>query len=141
MFGRIINTSLKWPNPKPKSKIKTLGTCLYCCIEQIFINRLINVWIFFQFIDWKFKWELTFLKLYPQIKEFKIASHCITFLSVVYCRRVTRGGREGGGLPCPFSKIGKRCPNLGKKCPDCGHLWWDFSFKMQFLRVSRQQNR
>ena len=35
---------------------------------------------------------------------------------------VTRGGR-GNGLPSPFSKIGKKCPNLGKKCPDCGHLW------------------
>ena len=34
-------------------------------------------------------------------------------------RCVTRGGR-GGGLPCPFSKIGKRCPNLEKN---------DFSYK------------
>ena len=24
---------------------------------------------------------------------------------------------EGGGLPCPFSKIGKNCPNLEKKMP------------------------
>ena len=24
-------------------------------------------------------------------------------------------GGGGGGLPCPFSKIGKKCPNLGKK--------------------------
>ena len=37
-------------------------------------------------------------------------------------RRVTRGGR-GGGLPCPFSKIGKKCPNLDKKCLDCDQLW------------------
>ena len=37
-------------------------------------------------------------------------------------RLVTRK-REGGGLPCPFSKIGKKCLNLGKKCPDFGHLW------------------
>ena len=35
--------------------------------------------------------------------------------------RVTRGGK-GGGLPCPFSKIGKKCPNFEKKCRDCGHL-------------------
>ena len=40
-------------------------------------------------------------------------------------KHVTRGGRRTG-LPCPFSKIGKRCPNLGKKCPDCGHLWVKF---------------
>ena len=30
--------------------------------------------------------------------------------------------RGGGGLPYPFSKIGKKCPNFGQKCPDCGHL-------------------
>ena len=35
-----------------------------------------------------------------------------------------------GGLPCPFLKIEKRCPDLTKKCPDtgkmcpvCVHLW------------------
>ena len=43
----------------------------------------------------------------------------------VSIRCVTRGGR-GGGLPCPFSKIGKKCPNLEKKCPDFGHLWVQF---------------
>ena len=31
-------------------------------------------------------------------------------------------GRRGGGLPCPSSRTGKKCPNLEKKCPDCGHL-------------------
>ena len=44
-------------------------------------------------------------------------------------RRVTRGGGGGGGgggLPCTFSKIGKKCPNLEKKCPDYGHLWVQF---------------
>ena len=40
-------------------------------------------------------------------------------------RRVTRAG-EGGGLPCSFSKIGKKCPNLEKKRPDRGHLWVKF---------------
>ena len=36
-------------------------------------------------------------------------------------------GVEGGGLPCPFSKIGKKwCPNLEKKCPDFGHVWVKF---------------
>ena len=37
-------------------------------------------------------------------------------------RRVTREGEGEGNLPCPFLKIGKKCPNLEKKCPDCGHL-------------------
>ena len=31
-------------------------------------------------------------------------------------KHVTKGGRRTG-LPCTFSKIGKRCPNLGKKMP------------------------
>ena len=56
-------------------------------------------------------------------------------------RRVTRAGGRGGGLPCPFSKIGKKCPNFVEKCPDCGHRRLSFSFKMQFLRVSRRKNR
>ena len=41
---------------------------------------------------------------------------------IIEPRRVT----EGGGLPCPFSKIGKKYSNLEKKCPDCGHLWVKF---------------
>ena len=42
--------------------------------------------------------------------------------------RVTRGGMgwRKGSLPFPFSKIGKKCPNLEKKCPNCGHLWVKF---------------
>ena len=31
-------------------------------------------------------------------------------------RCVTRGG-SGGGLPCHFSKIKKKCPKSGKKMP------------------------
>ena len=48
---------------------------------------------------------------------------------------------RGTGLPSPFSKIGKRCPNLGKKWLDCGHLCVNFSFKVHFLRVYRSKNR
>ena len=41
-----------------------------------------------------------------------------------------RGSRSfcvggGGGAPappCPFLKIGKKCPNFRGKYPDCGHL-------------------
>ena len=40
-------------------------------------------------------------------------------------RRVTRGGRKRG-LPCPFSKFGKICPDFFGKCPDCGRLWLKF---------------
>ena len=29
-------------------------------------------------------------------------------------RRVTRGGRGGGGLPSPFSKFKEKCPDFGK---------------------------
>ena len=45
-----------------------------------------------------------------------------------------------GGLPCPFSKNGKCVLISGEKCPDYGHIWVNFSFKMQFLRVSRQKD-
>ena len=34
----------------------------------------------------------------------------------IHTRHVTRrGAGRGGGLPCPSSKIGKKCPNLEKK--------------------------
>ena len=55
-------------------------------------------------------------------------------------RRVTRGGR-GVGLPCPFSKIGKNCPNFGGNVVIAVIYWLNFSFKVQFLRVSRRKNR
>ena len=48
-------------------------------------------------------------------------------------KHVTRGGRRTG-LPCPFSKIGKRCPNLVKKCPHCGHLWVKFFDEIAFFK-------
>ena len=56
----------------------------------------------------------------------------------VVTRCVTRRGAGGGGLPSPFSKIGKSALICGKKCPDFGHLWVKFSF---FLRVSRRKYR
>ena len=48
-------------------------------------------------------------------------------------RRVTREG-EGGGLPCLFLKIGKKCPNLEKKCPDCGHLYVKFVIQNEVFK-------
>ena len=46
-----------------------------------------------------------------------------------------------GGLPCSFLKIGKKCPNFRGKCPVVVIYVLNFSFKMQFLRVSRRKNR
>ena len=54
-------------------------------------------------------------------------------------RRVTRGGR-GEVSPALFEKLEKSTLICGNKCPNCGHLWVKFSFKMQFLRVSRRKN-
>ena len=55
-------------------------------------------------------------------------------------RRVTRGGRMGG-LPCPFPKIKKSALNLEKNALTLVICGLNFSFKMQFLRVSRRKNR
>ena len=55
-------------------------------------------------------------------------------------RRVTRGGK-GERSPCLFSKIGKKCPNLGKNALIVVIYGLNFSFKRQFLRVSRRKNR
>ena len=52
---------------------------------------------------------------------------------ILLIRRVTREGR-GGGLPCPFWKTGKKCPNLVKKCPDCGHLWVQFLISNEIVK-------
>ena len=37
-------------------------------------------------------------------------------------------------LPCPFSKMGKRCPNLGKNYLHCGHLWVKFFVYSAFFK-------
>ena len=55
---------------------------------------------------------------------------------VQYWRRATRG-EEGGGLPCPFLKIEKKCPAFGKKGPNCVHPWVESSIQNVVLRVSR----
>ena len=48
---------------------------------------------------------------------------------------------KGGGLPCPFLKIEKKCPNFGKNAQIVVIYGLNLSFKMQFLRVSRRKNR
>ena len=50
-----------------------------------------------------------FCKVYDEFEEMSLDSKYNS-------RRVTRGER-GGDLPCPFSKIGKKCPDLWKKMP------------------------
>ena len=49
--------------------------------------------------------------------------------------RNSRG--RGGGFPCPFSKMGKKCPNWRKNSLIVAIYGYNFSFKMNFLRVSR----
>lgn len=49
-------------------------------------------------------------------------------------------GGGGGSLPSPFSEIWKKYPNSGEKYPDYGICGWNFSFKMQVIRVSRGKN-
>ena len=46
------------------------------------------------------------------------------------------GGR--GGLPCPFLKIEKKCPDFGKKWPDYVLPWVKFSIQNVVLRVSEK---
>ena len=59
-------------------------------------------------------------------------------------RRATSGG---GGLPCPFWKIEKKCPDLAKKCPDfgkicpaCVRLWVKIPIWNVILRASWRKN-
>ena len=59
-------------------------------------------------------------KCWKNIKK-KIFYSCINIYFCSCHRRITRGGRRWGGLPCPFLKIGKKYPNLKKKSPVCGH--------------------
>ena len=54
------------------------------------------------------KWALIF--------ELLSCRYSHTYHSSSMFRRVTKKVGEGrGGLPCPFSKIGKKCPNLWGK--------------------------
>ena len=50
-------------------------------------------------------------------------------------------GGKGEGLPCPFSKIGKSNLIFGKDALILVIYGLHFSFKMQFLRVSRRKKQ
>ena len=45
----------------------------------------------------------------------------------------------GGGLSCPFSKIGQKCPNFWKKGPDCGHRWAKFLILNAILKSFQEK--
>ena len=73
--------------------------------------------------------QVSFPFSYKQKNQFSVSNHVLFRFSIAINkknafssfpnylgRRVTRGGR-GGGLPCPFTKIAKKCPSLWKKMP------------------------
>ena len=75
------------------------------------------------------------------ISRFSCTFSDLAIVILIIDWRVTRGGTGGGGLPFPFWKIGKKCPNLGKNALIVVIYGKDFLFKMQFFRVYRQKNR
>ena len=70
----------------------------------------------------KNSWEKWFSCGTLKLQDFYM-KFLLYFCCTVSDARVTRGG---GGLPCRFLKIGKKCHNLEKNYPDCGHLWLQF---------------
>ena len=60
-------------------------------------------------------------------------------VSLPHIKWVTREG-TGGGLPSPFSEIGKSALILGKNTLIVVIYGLNFSFKVQFLGVSRRKN-
>ena len=64
------------------------------------------------------------------------------FLYNIPYRRVTRGGRGGVEVsPALFQKLEKKALILGKNALNVVFYGLNFSFKMQFLRVSRNKTR
>ena len=52
-----------------------------------------------------------------------------------------RGGEtKGRGLPLPFFKNLKKCPNFAKKGLDCVHIWVEFFIRNIVLTVPRKKN-
>ena len=51
------------------------------------------------------------------------------------------GGGRGGGLPCPFLKKEKKCPDFEKMCPVCVYVWVEI-LKCNFKSIleKRDQN-
>ena len=59
---------------------------------------------------------------------------------IISFRRVTRGGRRGRSPPAFFQKLEKSALILGKTALIVVIYRLNFSFKMQFLRVSRNKS-
>ena len=57
---------------------------------------------------------------------------------LVILSKIIRSG-EGGGLPCPFSKLKKKCPGFGKKHQGNFHVWVKFLSEDAVLSVSRRK--
>ena len=57
---------------------------------------------------------------------------------LVILSKIIRSG-EGGGLPCPFSKLKKKCPGFGKKHQGNFHVWVKFLSENAVLSVSRRK--
>ena len=55
----------------------------------------------------------------PVIKKYCFQNIRGTFHNICSGAQLVGGG---GGLPCPFLKIEKKCPDLAKKCPDFGKI-------------------
>ena len=78
-----------------------------------------------------------------RVEEMKVQHKCwcrrhVCGSSQIF-RHVTRGGKEGGGLTCPFSNIEKKCPNLGENAMTVVIYGLNISFITQ-LQVSRRKN-
>ena len=102
---------------------------------------MLSVWITVRLHYLVKKWDFSLLA-FICLKTTWIVQVNYFRLTDDFIRRVTIGGEGGEVFPALFQKLEKKCPNLwGKKCPECGHPRVKFSFKMQFLRVSRRKNQ
>ena len=50
----------------------------------------------------------------PNVESHKKIRQSFIIIRTIFCRRITRRGGEGG-VPRPFSEIGKKHPNFRKK--------------------------
>ena len=88
-------------------------------INKPFLNMLFNrpsnmLFRFFQFLIYVYFNEAFVNKFMKQLSFFN------TNFQNLFEQTCNQRGNGGAGLPCPFSKIRQKCPNLEKKCPNCG---------------------
>ena len=90
-------------------------------INKPFLNMLFNrpsnmLFRFFQFLIYVYFNEAFVKKFMKQLSFFN------TNFQNLFEQTCNQRGNGGAGLPCPFSKIRQKCPNLEKKCPNFGYL-------------------